>query len=88
MAEWVDKDERFNLDACTACGVRYVEHAGLHGTCKALQAVTAERDRLRAALLVIAEQFPPGEERRTYGDLTKTLDRIRETARGAIYPAP
>jgi len=47
-------------------------------------ALKAECDALRAALVDIANEFPPGNDRKTYALPTDALDFIRETARAAI----
>lgn len=51
---------------------------------QARDALRAECEALRAALVDIANEFPPGDERKTYSLPTDALDFIRETARAAI----
>jgi hypothetical protein len=58
------------------------------------QETTAELRRLAAlkaqlleALQSIAEEFAPGDDRKTYGEPMEAMDRIRAAARSAIAAA-
>lgn len=54
------------------------------GVVDVIEALTRERDELLAALEDIESHFLPGDERRTYGDATATLDAIRRKARAVL----
>lgn len=44
---WINDQPEPDNDRCPSCGVPYVDHSGLIGTCKRVQELTADRDRYK-----------------------------------------
>jgi hypothetical protein len=47
---WIDDQPEPDSDKCPSCGIPYVDHSGLIGTCRKVQELTADRDRLHVLL--------------------------------------